>query len=124
MSTKYDRYLGIDGWWEVPEWIRDAIALVQPASQAPAATPEPPPSGGPAPVDRGAYPIVLGWELEGSNWRYDASVSGQVASIPVREGCESSRFGDRAFFVDMVTRWGRGRMVLTPLGIAFMLGEV
>lgn len=103
---------------EVPAHILAAVLAVSPAAEAPEAVEDAP--GGLGPVDRTRFPVVLGWE-PGSNWRYDGDPNlGAVASIPVKEGCCSSHWGDRAYFRSAVFGWNRGRVVLTPEGVEFL----
>jgi hypothetical protein len=108
----------------IPQRVLAAVIAIEAAHNAPPATPEPAqhPRGGVEPADRSRFTVILGWEP--GYWRYDGDPkTGAVAAIPTRDGCASSRWGDRSYFRSAVFGWGRGRYVLTPEGVDFMMGE-
>jgi hypothetical protein len=76
--------------------------------------------GVPDTVNREQFPALLGWDTDRAWLYYGNPATGSVASIPAREGCRSSRWGDRFYLRSALYSWGRGRFVLTPEGCAFI----
>ena len=100
-----------------------SVLAILPASEAPAATPEPTADRyGTGVYPRDRFTVIVAWEP--GFFRYDLDpTSGAVASIPVRDGCRASGFGDVHYLRGAVFSWRRGKFVVTPEGADFLLGK-